>query len=149
MAEDIEELDLDELEASAEDVIEEEGGVEEGTKKTTTKAKEKPAKQGIGTSELAAALGSEDKPISGRELRVLLRDKGANKTERFQENKRYHWDSLQQALEELGFDDVDEAREALSESRSKRLENLKEKVAEKRAAAAETSEDKAEAVEEV
>ena len=130
--EDIEELDLEELADTEEPTAAAEETGDEEAKPKTRAASTKPEKTGIGTKELAEALSTSDKTISGRELRVMLRDKEANTTERFAENRRYKWDSVEQALSELGFDDLDEAREALAQSRAKRLEALKEKVGEKR-----------------
>lgn len=128
--EELEELDLEDLADADETVASAEEGADEDAKpkSKSKKAKAKAEKVGVGSAELAAALGTDEKPVSGRELRVMLRDKGANKTKRFQENKRYHWDTVDQALEELGFDSIEEAREALKESRAKRLEALKEKA---------------------
>ena len=83
----------------------------------------------IGSAELAEALGTD-----GKNLRVMLRAKGVGKNA----NNRYEWDSVDDALEEMGFDDLDEAQEALKESRDERLEELKERGAEKRKAKAKT-----------
>jgi len=117
--EDLEDLADEEPEDDTEDEEEDEDSAPKKTK-AKGKAKAKPKKDGIGTAELAEALGTD-----GRNLRVMLRKKGANKTKRFKEQGRYHWDSIEEALEELGFDDVDEAQDALKEARDERLEELK------------------------
>lgn len=80
----------------------------------------------IGTKDLAAALGTD-----GRNLRVMLRDKGAN-AKKDEETGRYQWSSLEDALVALGFKNEDEAKAALKEARDKRLNKLKEDAAAKR-----------------
>ena len=128
--EEVDELDeLDDLEDLADDEEDVEDDDEDGEdeeeaparkKKSTTKAKaKKKVSTTFGSSELAEALDT-----SGRELRVMLRQKKVSKNE----NNRYEWDDLDAALEDLGFDDVDEAKDALAESRTKRLDELKERV---------------------
>lgn len=126
----VDELDeLDDLEdlADEEDEVEDEDVEEEDedeaparkSKAKTSKAKAKPAKDTVGSAELADALGT-----SGRELRVMLRQKKVSKNE----NNRYEWASVEDALEALGFDDLAEAQEALKESRTQRLDELKSRV---------------------
>jgi hypothetical protein len=121
--EDIEDLEeLADAEVSDDDT-EDEDEEEEAprTRKTKTKkARKKPERDGIGTAELAEALGTD-----GRNLRVMLRKQGANNTKKFKQEGRYRWDSVEEAIEELGFDDVDDAKEALAEARDERLEELK------------------------
>lgn len=121
--------DLDELADAEEDVDEDdEDGEDEdeapakksSKKASKTKAKAKKVSDTFGSAELAEALDT-----SGRELRVMLRQKKVGKNE----NNRYEWEGLDEALEALGFDDVDEAKAALAESRTKRLDELKERVA--------------------
>lgn len=140
VVEEVEELDDDELEDLdledlADEEVEEDEDVEEESededepkpkarRKGKAKAKKKES-DSIGSAELAEALD-----VSGRELRVLLRSKGVKKNA----NNRYEWESVDDALEQLGFDDLDAAQEALSESRNERLEELKDKSAKKRAA---------------
>lgn len=123
--EEVEEIeDLEELaDTEAEDDSDEEEEDEDEPKKSKkgkAKSKKKASKDGIGTAELAEALDTD-----GRNLRVMLRKKGANKSKRFKKEGRYHWASVDEALEELGFDDVDDAKEALKEARDERLEELK------------------------
>lgn len=119
--EDLEDLADEEPEDDTEDEEEDEDEAPKKTRAKKGKAKaKKPAKEGIGTADLAEALGTD-----GRNLRVMLRKKGANKTKRFKEQGRYHWESIEEALEELGFDDVEEAQDALKEARDERLEELK------------------------
>lgn len=126
--EEVDELDeLDDLEDLADDEEDVEEDVEEEDedeapvrkKKTTKKKVAKKVSTTFGSAELAEALDT-----SGRELRVMLRQKKIAKNE----NNRYEWEDLDSALEDLGFDDVDEAQEALAESRTKRLDELKERV---------------------
>jgi hypothetical protein len=134
--EDLEDLDdLEELADSDDEDDEDEEEEDEAPKrkkkvvaKKTTKAK-KSADEGIGTAELSEALGTDSK-----NLRVMLRDKGANELK--DENGRYTWPSLEAALEALGFDDLDEAQEALKEARDKRLQKLKDDGAKKKKAKA-------------
>jgi hypothetical protein len=140
-----EELDLDDLaddEDDDEDEVEDDEDEDEdedeevpvkktkkaAKSKTAAKAKAKVKKGSIGASDLAEALSTDEKTVSGRELRVLLRQKGLDEVAK-NENNRYEWPSVEAALEQLGFDDLDEARDALMESRTARLEELKEKVA--------------------
>jgi hypothetical protein len=152
----LEELEdeLDELEALAdeddEDEVEpddddEEDDEEEApksrrTKKTSKTAKtEKPAKKKrestiYGTAELA-----EDLETDGKNLRVMLRDIGANAVKSkkaphgsFNEAGRYEWEDLDDALETLGFDSVEDAIERLTEARNTRLDALKERNADKK-----------------
>lgn len=136
--EDLEELADSEAEDDSDD--EEEDEDEPKKKKSSTKKKaKKKESEGIGTAELAEALDTD-----GRNLRVMLRQKKANETPRFKENARYHWDSVDQALEELGFDDADEAKAALKESRDERLEELKNRPkAEKKSTKAKAKKKKA------
>jgi hypothetical protein len=120
--EDIEDLEeLADAEAPEDDTDDEEED-EDAPKRTKSKTKKRkaPEREGIGTRELAEALNTD-----GRNLRVMLRKKGANETRKFKKEGRYHWDSIEEALEELGFDDVDDAQEALTEARDERLEELK------------------------
>src|SRR5215471_2248628 len=136
--EDDEELDLEDLDEEAdvedEDVEEEDEDEEEEAPrrkkktKTTASKKKKAAKENgaIGSTELADALGTD-----GRNLRVMLRAKGVEKND----NNRYEWESVDAALEELGFDDLDEAVDALKEARDERLEELKNRPKKKKAAA--------------
>jgi colicin import membrane protein len=125
--EDLEDL-VDEADEEIEDAeVEEEADEDEAPrrkKKTTTTKKAKASEDGVGSAELAEALET-----NGRNLRVMLRDKKVKKDE----NNRYHWNSVEEALTALGFDDVEEAQAALKASRNKRLEALKEKGAEERA----------------
>jgi hypothetical protein len=53
----------------------------------------------------------------------MLRAKGVEKNE----NARYEWKSIEAALEELGFDDIEEAQDALKAARDERLDELKKK----------------------
>jgi hypothetical protein len=150
--EEVDELDeLDDLEDLAddeedvEDEDDEEGeDEEEAPAKKSKKSTKKPAKKKesttYGSSELAADLDT-----SGRELRVMLRQKKIEKNA----NNRYEWDDLDSALEDLGFDDVDEAKGALSESRTKRLEELKERVGSKKKKSSKGKKAKADEPEEV
>ncbi len=121
--EDLEDLDLEDLadeEVDDEAVeTEDEDEDEPKAKKKKSKAKAKKESSTIGSADLAETL-----EVSGRELRVMLRDHKVEKNE----NGRYEWASVEAAMEELGFDDLEEAQEALAESRSKRLEALKERV---------------------
>src|SRR5262245_15967813 len=108
--EDLEDL-ADEVEEDVED--EEEGDEDEAPKrkaKGKKKGKAKKEKSTIGSADLAEALG-----VSGRELRVMLRDHEVEKNE----NGRYEWPSVDAALEEMEFDSIEDAQEALSESRAK------------------------------
>jgi hypothetical protein len=131
--EELDELeDLDDLEDEADEVVDEddedleedEDEDEAPKKRTVKKPKKKPtAKEesgAVGTSELAEALDTD-----GKNLRVMLRDQGAKKNE----NNRYEWASIEDAIEALGFEDVEEAKEALAASRNKRLDALKERNA--------------------
>ena len=148
----LEELEdeLDELEALAdedddeetededddEEDDEEEAPKSRRTKKPSKTAKEKPARKKkesttYGTSELAADLETD-----GKNLRVMLRDIGANaiKSKKnphgsFNDAGRYEWEDLDDALEVLGFEDVDEAIDRLKEARNTRLDALKERNA--------------------
>ena len=153
--EELEELEdeLDELEALADedddevepDDDEDEDDEEEApksrrkkTSKTTAKA-EKPAKKKrestiYGTAELA-----EDLETDGKNLRVMLRDIGANAVKSkknphgsFNEAGRYEWEDLDDALETLGFDSVEDAIDRLTEARNTRLDALKERNADKK-----------------
>jgi len=56
---------------------------------------------------------------------VLLRQRNIKKNP---ENNRYEWASIKAFLKAAKFDDVEEAKEALSESRKARLDELKERV---------------------
>ena len=125
--EDLEDLDLDEDEAEDDEVDEEYEAPKAGRKKgkTTKKASKKTTSDTIGSSELAEALG-----VSGRELRVLLRKQKVSKND----NNRYEWTDVESALEELGFDDVGDAREALDAARKDRIDELKKKTADKKKA---------------
>ena len=103
--EDVDELDeLEDLEdladESDEDDVEEEDAEEEEAPRRKKKAKAKVKKESdtIGSAELAEALGTD-----GKNLRVMLRAKGVGKNA----NNRYEWDSVDDALEEMGFDDLD------------------------------------------
>lgn len=130
-AADVEEIeDLEDLEAladaTADSPEEEESGEDKPAKKKAAK-KETSEKVGIGSKELAEALGT-----TGRTLRVMLRSKGANTTPEFKETKRYNWPSLKAALTALGFDSIEDAQAAIKESNKERLEALKEKVGESR-----------------
>ena len=150
--EELEELEdeLDELEALADeeddeieaDDDEDEDDEEDAPKKRTkksTKTKEKPAKKKresaiYGTAELA-----EDLETDGKNLRVMLRDIGANAVKSkkaphgsFNEAGRYEWEDLDDALEVLGFDSVEDAIERLKEARNTRLDALKERNADKK-----------------
>ena len=126
--EEVEDLeDLDDLEALADSEEEEEEAEEDDDeeeaprrkKKSTGKAK--PKKSGsIGTHELAEALDTD-----GKNLRVMLRDHEVEKNDQ----GRYEWKSVDAALKDLGFDDLEEAQEALAEARNKRLDALKERNA--------------------
>lgn len=139
--EDLEDLDLEDLADEVEDVdVEEEEDVEEDTppRKKSKKRRRQNADGNIGSAELAEALGT-----SGRELRVMLRDHNVPKNE----NNRYEWPTIEAALEQMGFDDVEEAQEALTESRGKRLAALKERVEASRAAATKKSKKKAAPIE--
>lgn len=124
--EDLEDLDdLEELADSEEPDEDEEDGddEEDAPKKSSKKKKDKAKKESdtIGTAELAEALGTD-----GKNLRVMLRDHNVPKNE----NNRYEWKSVKAALKALGFDDLEEAQEALAEARNKRLEALKARNAE-------------------
>lgn len=120
--EDLEELaDAEAPDDDTEDDDEEEEAPARKKKSSKTAAKKKaPEREGIGTAELAEALGTD-----GRNLRVMLRKQGANQSKRFKKEGRYRWNSIDEALEELGYDDIEAAQEALAEARDERLEELK------------------------
>ena len=142
--------ELDELDAELEDLTAEaeaeaadEGAADDAEVEEEEAPKPKKGKKGkkgkgveavaasdgpIGSKDLAAALGTD-----GRNLRVMLRDKGAN-AKKDEETGRYVWPSLEAALKALGFADLDEAKTALKEARDKRLNKLKEDSAAKREA---------------
>jgi hypothetical protein len=133
---DLEDL-ADEASEDAEDDEEEEDEDDEdeaprrrkGKKKTTAKKAEPDT---VGTADLAEALGTD-----GKNLRVMLRDKKANRPRSkggsFNESGRYEWDSIDDALEALGFDSIEDAQASLKESRDKRLDALKDAGEKKRA----------------
>ena len=116
--EDLEDEPVDEVEDEDE---EDEDEDEEDTPKAKKKTRKKQARDDgmIGSSELAEALGT-----SGRELRVMLRQHKVEKNE----NNRYEWDSVEEAVEEMGFKTIKAAKAGLAESRAKRLDELKERV---------------------
>jgi hypothetical protein len=127
---DLEDLeDLEDLADAEEADDEDEDDEEEEAPKKKSKKKAKKAKKkdsdAIGSAELAEALGTD-----GKNLRVMLRDKKVEKNA----NGRYEWADLDTALEDLGFDDLEDAQQALKEARDKRLEKLKDEGAKKRAA---------------
>jgi len=99
----------------------------------TVAKKKKTSKSTVSAQDLADALSTDEKKVNGRELRVMLRQKGIDKIAK-NENNRYEWDSIEAALEQMGFEDLDDARDALLESRDQRLEELKDKVAKKKGA---------------
>jgi hypothetical protein len=114
----VDEADEDEDEDEAEDEDED----EEDTPKAKKKSSRKPKKRDdgmIGSAELAEALGT-----SGRELRVMLRQHKVEKNE----NNRYEWDSVEDAVSEMGFKSIAAAKKGLAESRAQRLDELKERV---------------------
>ena len=118
--EDLEEADEDEDEVVDEaDTDDEEEDVAPKSKKKSSKKRSRDDGK-IGSAELAEALGT-----NGRELRVMLRQKGVEKNE----NNRYEWDSVEEAVEEMGFKSVKSAKAGLKESRQQRLTELKDKVA--------------------
>src|SRR5215831_9160502 len=128
----VEEIDdelEDEEEEEEEDEEEEDDEVPAPKKKAATKKKTKKvaAKVMVSTQDVADALSTPEKTINGRELRVLLRQKGIDKIAK-NENNRYEWPTIEKVLESMGFEDLDEARDALVESRAERLKDLKEKV---------------------
>lgn len=105
-------------------------------KKKSKKASTKKKRESTiyGTAELAADLETD-----GKNLRVMLRDIGANAVKSkknphgsFNDAGRYEWEDLDDALEVLGFDDVDEAIDRLKEARNTRLDALKERNASKK-----------------
>jgi hypothetical protein len=128
--------DLDDLEALADSDTEEEEDDEEedddeeeaprakSKKKKAAKTTKAKGDGPIGSSELADALGTD-----GKNLRVMLRDHEVEKNDA----GRYEWPSIKAALRELGFDDLEDAQEALAEARNKRLDALKERNAEQKA----------------
>jgi hypothetical protein len=125
--EDVEEdddLEDEEEDDEDEDDDEDEEEAPKSKKKSKTK-KKKPREDGkVGSAELAEALGTD-----GRNLRVMLRDHNVEKNP---ENNRYEWDSINAALKAIGFKNVAAAKKALVESRQQRLDELKERVADKR-----------------
>lgn len=135
--EDEEDTEEDEDEDTEDDDTEEDDEEDAPAPKKAKKAK-KPRKRDdgkIGSAELAAALDT-----SGRELRVMLRQKEVEKAD----TGRYEWDSVDEAVEEMGFKSIVSAKKGLAASRATRLDELKERVgkkkdAEKKAAAAGTS----------
>jgi sRNA-binding protein len=135
---DLEDLeDLEDLADADEDVEDEDEDDEEEAPRKKKKGKAKKAKakkesDTVGSAELAEALGTD-----GKNLRVMLRDKKVAKNA----NGRYEWEDLDTALEELGFDDLEDAQQALKEARDKRLEKLKDEGAKKRAAKKAASDD--------
>jgi len=125
--EDLEDL-ADEAEAEVEE--DEEEDEDEAPRKKKSKGKTRARSTGraegtIGTQELADALDTDAK-----NLRVMLRDHNVEKNE----NKRYEWESVDDAIEAIGFESIEDAKDALSESRNKRLDALKERVGKNRAA---------------
>jgi len=115
--------DEDEDEDTDEEIDDEEDEEEDvapKSKKSRASKKRKRDDGKIGSAELAEALGT-----NGRELRVMLRQKGVEKNE----NNRYEWDSVEEAVEEMGFKSVKSAKAGLAESRQQRLTELKDKVA--------------------
>jgi hypothetical protein len=128
--EDLEEVDEEEPEDEDEDsedededeIDEDEDEEDEAPVKSKKKSKKSKARDDgkIGTKELAEALET-----SGRELRVMLRQKGVEKNE----NARYEWDSVEEAVEEMGFKSLASAKKGLKESRAQRLTELKDRVA--------------------
>ena len=124
--EDLEEL-VDEVEDEEEEEDEDLDDAEDEEDTPAPKASKgkKPRKKQaredgmIGTSELAEALET-----SGRELRVMLRQKKVEKNE----NNRYEWDSVEEAVQEMGFKSLASAKKGLAASRATRLEELKERV---------------------
>jgi hypothetical protein len=128
--------DLDDLEALADSDTEEEEDDEEedddeeeaprakSKKKKAAKTTKAKGDGPIGSSELADALGTD-----GKNLRVMLRDHEVEKNDA----GRYEWPSIKAALRELGFDDLEDAQDALAEARNKRLDALKERNAEQKA----------------
>ena len=141
--------DLDELEALADTAEpeattddEDEATDEEDTSKKSKKSKKDKAKDKgkkkkesdtYGTAELA-----EDLETDGKNLRVMLRDIGANKPRgegkgSFNEAGRYEWVDLADALKTLGFKTKEKAIAALKDARDTRLNVLKERNAEKKA----------------
>jgi len=138
--EELEELEDLEDEAdvveAVEDDDEDEEEEDEAPRRKRKSKKSKAREDGSITSrEFAEALGTTSK-----NLRVMLRDRGIKKGE----TGRYEWASLEAALEQLGFEDVEEAKDAMKEARNARLDVLKESQAEKRAAAAKGKKKKAE-----
>ena len=62
----------------------------------------------------------------------MLRAKSVAKNE----NNRYEWESVDDALSELGFDDIEEAQDALKAARDERLDELKKRNAKSKKAKA-------------
>src|SRR5215471_10524937 len=110
--EDLEDLEDDDEAEEDDEEEEDEDEAPKARRKKTSKAKSKPKKASgaIGSRELADELGTD-----GKNLRVMLRDQGVQKNE----TGRYEWESLEDALEAMGFEDLEEAQEALAESRNK------------------------------
>jgi hypothetical protein len=130
--EDDEETEDEDTDDEDEDDDEEAPKAKKKSKKTSTKKKRESTI--YGTAELA-----EDLETDGKNLRVMLRDIGANATKSkknphgsFNDAGRYEWEDLDDALETLGFDDVDEAIDRLKEARNTRLDALKERNASKK-----------------
>jgi hypothetical protein len=115
----------DEVEDDEEEEDEDEEEAPKARRKAKTKAR--AAKDGIGSAELAELLET-----NGRNLRVMLRDRGKNASD--YPNNRYHWKNQAAALKDLGFSSLDDAMEAIDEARDTRLDALKENQAKKRAA---------------
>lgn len=116
LVDDLDELEDDDLEVEDVDEVEEDDeDPDEAPKKKgrTRKAKAKPEKTGIGTSEVAEAAG-----IESRQLRMFLRAKGYQP--RDEREGRYNWASLNDP----------EVKQILSEIRKGEAEKInKEKLA--------------------
>lgn len=122
--EDLEDLDAEFDEEEAEE-DEEETPAPKRKAKSPTKKKTK-VKTTVGAGDVAAALET-----TGRSLRMLLRAKGLNETAK-NENNRYEWPTLEDALESMGFDDVDEAKAAIKEQASEALQKMKDRLGPKK-----------------
>lgn len=127
--EDLDEIEdeVEEEDTEDEDVDEEDVPATKRKKKLPTNPKSKKTRKttgGIGTADLADALETD-----GRSLRIMLRSLGVAKNP---ENNRYEWDSVDAAVEALGFDSIADVQEALEESKKERITELKKRVEKKR-----------------
>ena len=129
--EDLEDEPVEDEDDEAEDEDEDEEDSPSPKAKSKKTKKRKTRDDGmIGSAELAEALGT-----SGRELRVMLRQHKVEKNE----NNRYEWESVEDAVEEMGFKSIAAAKKGLAESRAQRLDELKERVGKNKAAKKKTA----------